>query len=173
MIPLRGVVLSLMLSAASTLGLAAEARLVLKGRVNLPGTLPLYSEDNVNFYGTHLHVLESEMLLLRAETPLKHPRPPDLKIKAERIPNTSIILVTALSSDDAAARTFLTALIDEFLNYKREQKKRAFAEAIARVDAAIKAASREAAPELQKLKSQLAVAALLDTEPDFEKIPDK
>lgn len=174
MTPLRAVVLCLVLSAAaSTLGLAAEARLVLKGRISLPRNSPLYTEDNVNFYGTHLYLLESEMLLMRAEAPLKQPRPSGLKIKAERIPDTSIIRVTVQSSDDSVSRLFLASLIDEFLKYKREQKKRAFAEAIARVDAALKAASRETASDLESLKAQLAMASLLDTEPDFEVMPDK
>lgn len=172
MTPVRGIALSLLLSAAaSTLGLAAEARLVLKARINVAGTFPIYSEDNVNFYGTHIQLLESAMLQARAEAALKHPRPPDLKVRAERIHNTSIILVTTLSSEDT--QPFLNALIDEFLKYKRDQKKRTFAEAMARVEAALKTASRETGPELEKLKAQLAVASLLDPEPDFEKIPDK
>jgi hypothetical protein len=151
----------------------AEARLVLRGRVTLPGNFPVYSEDRVNFYGTHVYLLESAMLRRRTEEALGHPAPADLKVTAERVPNTSINLVTANAAEEAAATSFLGSLIDEFLKFKREQKKRAFADAMARLDAALKAASREAAPELQKIKQQLAAASVLDIEPEFEKLPEK
>lgn len=152
---------------------AAEARLVLKGRVTLPGNFPVYNEDTVNFYGTQVYLLESGLLGRRTEEAIGHPTPADLKITAERVQNTSIILVTASAADDAPAASFLGSLVDEFLKFKREQKKRAFADAIARLDAALKAASREAAPELQKIKQQLAAASVLDIDPEFEKLPEK
>ena len=152
---------------------AAEARLVLRGRVTLPGNFPVYSDDSVNFYGTHVYLLESGMLRRRTEDALGHPAPADLKITAERVPNTSIILVTASATDEAAALSFLGSLVDEFLKLKREQKKRAFADAIARLDAALKTASREAVPEFQKIKQQLAAASVLDTEAEIEKLPEK
>jgi hypothetical protein len=160
-------------AASSSLVAAAEARLVLRGRVNVSGNFPVYSEDSVNFYGTHVYLLESGMLRRRTEEMLGHPAPTGLKISAERVPNTSVILVTASSGDEPAASSFLGALIDEFLKFKREQKKRAFTDAIARIDAALKAASREGAPELQKVKHQLTAASVLDIEPDFEKLPEK
>jgi hypothetical protein len=152
---------------------AAEARLALRGRVNMSGSFPVYSEDNVNFYGTNVYLLESDMLRRRAEQGLGRAAPADLKITAERVPNTSIILVTASAADEPVATSFLGSLVDEFLKFKREQKKRAFADAIARLEVALKAASREAAPELQKIKQQLAAASVLDIEPDFEKLPEK
>ena len=164
----------MIVSAANSSSVAAaEARLVLRGRVTLPGNSPVYSEDSVNFYGTHVYLLESGMLRRRTEDALGHAAPADLKITAERIQNTSIILVRATAADEVAAASFLGSLLDEFLKFKREQKKRAFADTIARLDAALKAASREAAPELQKIKQQLAAASVLDIEPEFEKLPEK
>jgi hypothetical protein len=159
--------------ACSNVVAAAEARLALRGRVNLSGNFPAYSEDSVNFYGTHVYLLESSMLRRRTEGVLGHSAPGDLKLTAERVPNTSVILVTATSADEAAATSFLDSLVDEFLKFKREQKKRAFSDAIARIDAALKAASGEAMPELRKMKQQLAAASVLDVEPEFEKLPEK
>jgi hypothetical protein len=161
------------LAASSSVAAAAEARLVLRGRVNISGNFQVYSEDTVNFYGTHVYLLESGMLRRRTEEALGHPAPADLKVTAERVPNTSVIVVTASSADEVAATSFLGSLVDEFLKFKREQKKRAFTDAIARIDAALKAASREVASELQKMKQQLAAASVLDIEPDFEKLPEK
>ena len=160
-------------AANSSSALAAEARLVLRARITLPGNFPVYSEDSVNFYGTHVYLLESAMLRRRTEGALGHAAPADLKISAERVQNTSIILVTASAADEVAATSFLGLLVDEFVKFKREQKERAFADAIARLDTALKAASREAAPELQKIKQQLAAASVLDVEAAFEKLPEK
>jgi hypothetical protein len=159
--------------AASSRGEAAEARLLLRGHVNVSGSFPVYSEDSVNFYGTHVYLLESALMRHRAEEALGHPAPADLKIIAERVPNTSVILVTATSADQPAAASLLGALIDEFLKFKREQRKRTFADAIGRVDAALKGASREAAPELQNLREQLTAASVFDSDGEFEKLPDK
>jgi hypothetical protein len=152
---------------------AAEARLALRGRISVSGNLPVYNEDSVNFYGTHVYLLESGMLRRRTEEALGRAAPADLKITAERVPNTSIILVTASSPDEATAAAFLGSLVDEFLKFKREQKKRAFTEAMARVDAAIKVAARETAPKLHKIRQQLVAASVFDVEPEFEKLPDK
>jgi len=160
-------------AAISNVGAAADARLALRGRVNMSGSFPVYSEDNVNFYGTHVYLLESSMLRRRTEGMLGHSAPADLKLTAERVPNTSVIRITASSADEAAATSFLDSLVEEFLKFKREQKKRAFNEAIARLEAALKAAPDEAAPELRKIKQQLTAASILDVEPDFEKLPEK
>ena len=152
---------------------AAEVRLVLRGRITLPGNLPVYSEDSVNFYGTHVYLLESGMLRRRTEEAVGHAAPADFKITAKRVADTSVILVTASSSDEAVATSFLGSLVEEFLKFKREQKKRAFTDSIARIDAALKAAPREAAPELQKIRQQLTAASVLDIEAEFEKLPEK
>jgi len=151
---------------------AAEARRALAPKVNFSQGA-VYSEDTVNFYGTHIYLLEDSMLRRRAEEQLAHPAPADLKVTAERIPNTSIIAVKASSADDTAAATFLSALIDQFLKFKTEQRRRAFAEEIARVNSAIKTAPRDAINELEKTKKQLVVASLVDAGPVFEKLPDK
>ena len=160
-------------AAISNVVAAAEARLALRGRLNASGNFPVYSEDSVNFYGTHVYLLESSMLRRRTEGALGHSAPADLKLTAERVPNTSVILVTASSADEAAAASFLDSLVDEFLKFKREQKKRTFTDAVARIDVALKAASGELAPELRKIKQQLVAASILDVEPDFEKLPEK
>jgi hypothetical protein len=163
---------AIVLCLTSSIGNAAEARLILKARISLSGGA-VYSEDNVNFYGTHVYLLESAMLRHRAEDALGHSAPADLKITAERVPNASIILVTASAAEDAAATSFVSALVDEFLKFKREQKRRVYVEEIARIDTALKSASREVAPDFQKLKQQLITASVLDPDGEFERLPDK
>lgn len=113
------------------------------------------------------------MLRRRAEEQLGHPAPPDLKVTAERISGTSIILVRATAADDAAATAFLSALVDQFLKFKTEQKKQAFSDEIARITAALKSAPPDALPELEKVRKQVIVASLVDTRPVFERVPEK
>ena len=166
--------LALLVTALCDTSMAAEMRLALSAKVNFsPNAVVVYSEDTVNFYGTHIYLLEDNLLRGRAEEQLGHPAPPDLKVTAERIPNTSIILVRASSADDKAAAAFLSALVDQFLKFKTEQRKSAFSEEIARITAALKSAPPEALPEIEKARKQLVASSFLDTAPMFVKIPEK
>jgi hypothetical protein len=153
--------------------MAAEMRLALAPRVTFSQDVARagYSEDNVNFYGTHVYLLEDSMLRRRAEEQLGHPAPPDLKVTAERIPSTSIILVRASSTDDTAATAFLSALVDQFFKFKSEQRKRAFSEEIARMTVAMKSAPQDVLPEIEKARKQVIAASILDTAPVFERVP--
>jgi len=170
--------LALLVTALGNPVMATEIRLALAPRVNASqdvarAAAAVYSEETVSFYGTHIYLLEDSMLRRRAEEQLGHPAPPDLKVTAERIPNTSIILVRASSTDDTAAAVFLSALVDQFLKFKAEQKKRAFSEEIARLTAAMKSARPDVLPEIEKARKQVIAASLMETAPIFERVPDK
>ena len=152
---------------------AADIRIALAPNIRLPADLPIYEDDSVNFYGTQIYLLEGALLRQRAESQTGHPAPASLKIRAERIPNTSVLNVSATGVEDAVATPFLDALIEQFLRFDREQKKQFYREAISRVDAALPAAPREAAAQLEKHKTQLIIASLLDTEPRFRRLSEK
>lgn len=152
---------------------AAEVQLALAPRISLPTDLPIYSEDTVNFYGTNIYLLESGVLRQRVETALGHPAPAGIRVHAERVPNTAILTVSATGVEDSVAMPFLQTLVDQFLQFKREQKKKRYGDAIARVDATLKSAPQETAAQIAKYKAQLVVASLLDTEPDFQRLDQK
>ena len=150
-----------------------EIRIALAPHVGLPASLPLYSEDNINFYGTNAYLLGSRMLRKRAEAEVGHAMPSMLRFAATRIPNTSIIAVSASGVDDSAAAPFLSALINQFIQFKRDQKKRFYQEAIARVQAILTSAPQGVGPQIEKYRDQLVVASLLDTESDFRKLEEE
>lgn len=152
---------------------AADIRIALAPNIRLPADLPIYEDDSVNFYGTQIYLLEGALLRQRAESQTGHPAPASLKIRAERIPNTSVLNVSATGVEDAVATPFLDALIEQFLRFDREQKKQFYRDAISRVDAALPAAPREAAAQLEKHKTQLIIASLLDTESRFRRLSEK
>jgi hypothetical protein len=152
---------------------AAEARVALAPTIRLPADLPIYEDDSVNFYGTQIYLLEGPLLRQRAESQTGHPAPASLKIRAERVANTSILTITATGAEDEVAVPFLDALVEQFLRFDREQKKQFYRDAITRVDAALPAAPRGVAAQLEKHKSQLIMASLLDTEPRFRRLSEK
>lgn len=166
--------LAAVLSACLTVtAAAADLRIALAPTIRLPVDLPVYEDDSVNFYGTQIFLLEGSLLRQRAESQTGHPAPASLKVHAERVPNTSILTVTATGAEEDVAVPFLDALIEQFLRFDREQKKQFYRDAITRVDAALPAAPREAAAQLEKHKTQLIIASLLDTEPRFRRMSEK
>ena len=149
---------------------AAEIRLALAPKISLPVDSPVYSEDTVNFYGTNIALLTSPFLRARAEAQIQKKLPASLRVEATRIPNTSIISVTASAGDESLASSFLSAVVEQFFRYKREQKSRYYRDAINAVDSALTYIPPEYARKLEEYKQRLAVASMLDTNPDFEKI---
>ncbi|MDP9253633.1 MAG: hypothetical protein M3O66_01635 [Verrucomicrobiota bacterium] len=149
---------------------AIEMHLALAPRVTLGGNLPVFSEDNVHFYGTNLAVLTSNFLRARAETQVGKKVPSGLRIEAKHIPNTSIISITASGADDSTSMPFLSALIDQFLRFKREQKEKYYHDAIAVLDSALSYAPADCMSELKTYKNQLVIASLWDVKSDFEKV---
>ena len=149
---------------------AAEIRLAVAPRISLPVDSPVYSEDVANFYGTNIALLTSAFLRARAEAEIQKKLPSSLRAEATRIPNTSIISLTASAGDESLASSFLVAVVDQFFRYKREQKSRYYRDAINAVDSALTYVPPEYARKLEDYKERLVIASMLDTKPDFEKI---
>ena len=149
---------------------AAELRLGLAPRITLPKDSPAYSEDTVNFYGTNIALLTSGFLRARAEAQVRRTVPKSIRVEATRIRDTSIISVVVSGGDDEIANAFASALVDQFLRFKREQKAKYYRDAINTVDTALSYVPPEYTKQLQEYKQQLVVASLLDTKPDFERV---
>jgi hypothetical protein len=149
---------------------AAEIRLAIAPKITVPPNWPVYSEDVANFYGTNIALLTSAFLRAKAEAQIQKHLPASLRVEATRVPNTSIISVTASSGDEALASSFLSAVIDQFLEFKREQKSKHYRDAINAIDSALTYVPAEYARKLEDYKQQLVVASMLDNKPDFEKI---
>jgi hypothetical protein len=156
------------LALTASMSKAAEVHLAVAPSVSLPKDAPVYSEELSSFYGTQLYILNSPALRARAEAQLGQKVPASLQVTATLIPRTSIISVTVTGGDDAIAAPFLSALVDQFLKYKLEQKKKYYADAISAVDSALSTAPKELVPQLTTYKNQLVMCSLIDNRSVFE-----
>ena len=130
----------------------------------------MYSEDTTDLFGTNIALLTSGFLRARAEAQLRKSLPSSLRAEAKRIPNTSIISITASARDDSLASAFLSALVEQFMRFKRDQKAKYYRDAINSIDTALTYVPAEYAKQLEVYKQQLVIASLVDTKPDFERI---
>jgi hypothetical protein len=161
------VIVGLLIAATAD---AAEIRLALAPRISLPKDSPAYSEDTADLYGTNIALLTSGFLRARAQAQLRRDVPSSMRVQAMRVANTSIISVTVSGSDDTLASSFASALVDQFLRFKREQKAKYYRDAINTVETALSYVPPEYAKHLEEYKQRLVIASLLDTKPDFERV---
>jgi len=139
-------------------------------RITLPKDSPAFTEDTASFYGTNTALLVSKFLRARVEAQLHKQIPSSLRVEANRIPNTTIISVVASGVEDSVAAVFLSALFDQFIRFKHEQKTKYYHDAIATVDSALTYIPPEYAQRLQLYREQLVIASVLDAKPDFERV---
>jgi hypothetical protein len=149
---------------------AAEVRLALAPRISFPKDSPVYSEDQADFYGTNIAILTSAFLRARAEGQIRKTLPSSLKIQATRVPNTSIISITASGNDELLANSFLSALVEQFLRFKHDQKAKYYRDAINAIDSALSYVQPEYAHQLEEYKQRLVIISMLDTKPEFERV---
>jgi len=149
---------------------ATEVRLGLAPRISLPKDAPAYTEDNTDLYGTTIALLTSGFLRSKAEGQLQKPVPSSTRVTAARVPNTSIISVVVSGSDDAVATSFASALIEQFMRYKREQKAKYYRDTINAIDSALTYVPAQYARQLEEYKQKVVVASMLDSNPNFERI---
>jgi len=149
---------------------AAEVRLALAPKLTLPKDAPVYTEDSVDRYGTTIALLTSGLLRSKAEEQLQKPVPSSIRVTATRVQNTSIISVVVSGGDDATTNSFASALIEQFMRFKREQKARFYRDTINAIDSALTYVPAEYAKQLEEYKQKVVVVSMLDIKPDFERI---
>lgn len=126
----------------------ASAQLWVGGRMRLPES-GYYSEEQQNFFGTQIELLEGLVIQQRAFAraryllPDTNALPPQVTVSQPR--KTSVLLLQAHGSNAAYLEAYLNAVIDEYLNYRREFRSSSSAntltsmgEQIARQDKALK-----------------------------------
>ena len=98
-------------------------RLMVSPRLNVPEGAQ-YQEEQQNFYGTQLQILENDEIHERARRRLAL-ESPDLSGVVNATPNlkprTSIFSIEGLGSNAEYTRRFVDALMEEFVAYKREK----------------------------------------------------
>ena len=95
---------------------------MMAGKLNI-NQGPVYSEDNVNFYGTQIQLMQSAEVrrgaaaLVRSTNPELQPAPVEL-IVAQR-PRTSIFELQAIGSSPDYTQAYLNAVMQKYLDFKR------------------------------------------------------
>lgn len=143
--------------------------------MSLPEKLPSMGEEWSNWFGTNKELLQCEFLRTRAEK-ASGKNFSTIKLEVTIVKGTSIFLLQATGKDEAACKEFLNALINEYLEFKKESKRHAYQKAIEAVTNAIKAAekdNKEIVKALTDYRNQLQIAAALDVHPLMERLPDK
>src|SRR5438093_3116357 len=100
----------------------STSKMMMAGKLNI-NQGPVYSEDNVNFYGTQIQLMQSAEVrrgaaaLVRSTNPELQPAPVELTV-AQR-PRTSIFELQAIGSSPDYTPAYLNAVMEEYLDFKR------------------------------------------------------
>ena len=95
---------------------------MLAGKLNISQTA-VYSEDNVNFYGTQVQLMQSSEVRRSAEALVRslHPemQPVPVQISVTQRPRTSIFDLQAIGSTAEYTQAYLDALMQKYLDFKK------------------------------------------------------
>jgi succinoglycan biosynthesis transport protein ExoP len=100
----------------------STSKMMLAGKLNI-NQGPVYSEDNVNFYGTQIQLMQSAEVrraaaaLVRSTNPELQPVPVELSV-AQR-PRASIFELQAIGSSPDYTQAYLNAVMQKYLDFKR------------------------------------------------------
>ena len=100
----------------------SASKMMLAGKLNISQGA-VYSEDNVNFYGTQIQLMQSAEVRRSAEALIRstHPemQPVPVEITVTQKPRTSIFDLQAIGSTAEYTQTYLNALMQKYLDFKK------------------------------------------------------
>ncbi|MEM9281794.1 MAG: hypothetical protein AAGA96_08210, partial [Verrucomicrobiota bacterium] len=102
------------------------ARLVVGNPVNVSGNKSYREVGGVDFYGTQMELIKSGEVRKRvfdrllALNPDLEPSP--VRLQVQRTPDSSIINLSCTGDDPDFVQAYLNAVLDEFMNFRREMK---------------------------------------------------
>ena len=100
----------------------SNGKMILAGKLNISQGA-VYSEDNVNFYGTQIQLMQSMEVKRGAEALVRstHPemQPVPVEITVLQRPRTSIFELSAIGSSGEYTQTYLNAVMQKYLDFKK------------------------------------------------------
>jgi capsular exopolysaccharide synthesis family protein len=100
----------------------SNGKMILAGKLNISQGA-VYSEDNVNFYGTQIQLMQSMEVKRSAEALVRstHPemQPVPVEITVLQRPRTSIFELSAIGSSGDYTQAYLNALMQKYLDFKK------------------------------------------------------
>jgi succinoglycan biosynthesis transport protein ExoP len=100
----------------------SNGKMILAGKLNISQGA-VYSEDNVNFYGTQIQLMQSMEVKRSAESLVRstHPemQPVPVEISVLQRPRTSIFELSAVGSSGDYTQAYLNAVMQKYLDFKK------------------------------------------------------
>lgn len=100
----------------------SASKMMLAGKLNISQST-IYSEDNVNFYGTQIQLMQSAEVGRSAEALVRttHPemQPVPVEVTVTQKPRTSIFELQAIGSTADYTQAYLNALMQKYLDFKK------------------------------------------------------
>ena len=100
----------------------STAKMMLAGKLNISQGA-VYSEDNVNFYGTQIQLMQSTEVRRSAEALVRstHPemQPVLVDVTVSQKPRTSIFDLQAIGSTPEYTQAYLNGLMQKYLDFKK------------------------------------------------------
>jgi polysaccharide biosynthesis transport protein len=100
----------------------SNGKMILAGKLNISQGA-VYSEDNVNFYGTQIQLMQSMEVKSGAEALVRstHPelQPVPVQITVLQRPRTSIFELSAIGSSGDYTQAYLNAVMQKYLDFKK------------------------------------------------------
>lgn len=100
----------------------SSSKMMLAGKLNLSQSA-VYSEDNVNFYGTQIQLMQSAEVRRSAEALVRstHPemQPVLVDVTVAQKPRTSIFDLQAIGSTADYTQAYLNAVMQKYLDFKK------------------------------------------------------
>src|SRR6202171_2863318 len=100
----------------------SASKMMLAGKLNISQNA-VYSEDNVNFYGTQIQLMQSAEVKRSAEALVRatHPemQPVLVEITVAQKPRTSIFDLQAIGSTPDYTQAYLNAVMQKYLDFKK------------------------------------------------------
>lgn len=114
----------------------SQSRLWIAGKTRIPEGASYIEEAN-SFYGTQIELMQSKAMLARAQSHVmaQYPdqRPVPVRVSVGKAPGAAIFILQAQGPDATFPRLYLEALMDEYLQFKRQAKSEASEGAMAQV----------------------------------------
>jgi succinoglycan biosynthesis transport protein ExoP len=103
----------------------SRAKMMLAGKLNISQGA-VYSEDNLNFYGTQIQLMQNNEVRRNAEQLVRstHPemQPVQVEIMIVQKPRTSIFELVALGSTPEYTQAYLNAIMQKYLDFKKSMR---------------------------------------------------
>lgn len=100
----------------------STSKMMLAGKLNIAQNA-VYSEDNVNFYGTQIQLMQSAEVRRSAEALVRstHPelQPVKVEITVTQRPRTSIFELQAIGTTPDYTQAYLNAVMQKYLDFKK------------------------------------------------------